>query len=71
MTAPKDPRFANGGGYPITIYTPTAAASAIAAQNYTTFQTDFGPEQKNYYDGVDVSVNVTPPPLTVVPPRMA
>jgi hypothetical protein len=57
VTAPKDPRFANGGGYPITIYTPTAAASAIAAQNFTTFQTDFGPEQKNYYDGVDVSVN--------------
>jgi len=57
VNAPSDPRLANGGGYAIDIYTPTAAAAAIAAQNYVTFESDFGPERKNYYDGVDVTVN--------------
>jgi hypothetical protein len=57
VRAPSDPRFADGGAYPITIYVPTVAAATIAAQNYVTFQTDFGPEQKNYYDGIDVTVN--------------
>jgi len=57
VTAPSDARLPGGGGYPIDLYVPTAAAALVAAQNYTTFQTDFGPEQKNYYDGVDVTVN--------------
>ena len=30
---------------------------SVAAQNLITFGTDFGPERKNYYDGVDLSVN--------------
>ena len=30
LTAPYDPRLPNGGGYPITVYTPTAAANAVA-----------------------------------------
>ena len=57
VTAPTDPRLPGGGGYPITLYQVTNAAAAIAAQNYITFETDFGPERKNYYDGVDVTVN--------------
>jgi len=57
VTAPSDPRLPGGGGYPITVYVPTNAAAAVAAQNYVTFETDFGPERKNYYDGVDVTVN--------------
>ena len=57
IDAPLDPRLPEGGGYPITIYTPTAAAAAIPAQNNITFETDFGPARTNYWQGVDVSVN--------------
>ena len=31
LTAPRDPRLAGGGGYPITVYVPTAAADAWPA----------------------------------------
>ena len=34
-----------------------AAAASEAALNYITFQSDFGPEQDNYWDGVDVTLN--------------
>jgi hypothetical protein len=57
VTAPTDSRLAGGGGYPIDIYVPTAAAAKVAAQNYVTFETDFGPERTNHYDGVDVTLN--------------
>jgi len=57
LTAPTDSRLAGGGGYPITVWVPTNAAAGVAAQNLVTFQTDFGEEQKNYYDGVDVTLN--------------
>ena len=49
-------RLPGGGGYPITIYTPTAAAAARAAQNYVTFETDFGPARTNYWQGVDFTI---------------
>ena len=57
VTVPSDPRLPGGGGYPVTIYVPTAAAAGEAARNYITFQTDFGPEQDNYWDGVDLTLN--------------
>ena len=57
ITAPSDPRLPGGGGYPITVYTPTAAASAIPAQNYITWETDFGPARSSYWQGVDFSIN--------------
>ena len=57
ITAPQDSRLPDGGGYPITMYTPTAAASALAAQNYITFESDFGPERTNYWHGVDITLN--------------
>jgi hypothetical protein len=57
INAPVDPRLPEGGGYPITIYVPTAAAAVIPAQNYITFETDFGPERTNYWHGVDVTAN--------------
>jgi hypothetical protein len=57
INAPQDSRLAGGGGYPITLYFVTAAASAIPAANYITFQTDFGPEQTNYWHGVDFTLN--------------
>jgi hypothetical protein len=56
ITAPQDPRLPGGGGYPITIYTPTAAAAARPAQSYVTFETDFGPARTHYWQGVDLSV---------------
>jgi hypothetical protein len=57
ITAPTDSRLPGGGGYPITMYTPTAAAAALAARNYITFESDFGAKRKSYYDGVDLTLN--------------
>ena len=57
INAPSDPRLPGGGGYPITLYTPTAAAAAIPAQNYITWETDFGPARSSYWQGVDFTVN--------------
>src|SRR5690606_17409156 len=37
INAPEDSRLPGGGGYPITVYVPTAAAASIPAQNYITF----------------------------------
>ena len=57
IIAPIDARLPGGGGYPITVYTQTAAAAARAAQSYVTFETDFGPARINYWQGVDVTLN--------------
>jgi hypothetical protein len=57
ITAPSDPRLPGGGGYPITLYTPTAAAAAIPAQSYITWETDFGPARSSYWQGVDFTAN--------------
>jgi hypothetical protein len=56
IAAPQDDRLPGGGGYPVTIYTATAAASALAAQNYVTFETDFGPARTHYWQGVDLTL---------------
>jgi Carboxypeptidase regulatory-like domain len=57
INAPSDPQLPDGGGYPITLYTPTAAAAAIPAQNHITWETDFGPARSSYWQGVDFTVN--------------
>jgi hypothetical protein len=57
LTAPQDPRLPGGGGYPIALSMVTAAAASRGAQNYVTFETDFGPERTQYWQGVDVTVN--------------
>jgi hypothetical protein len=57
ITAPRDARLPGGGGYPITLYAVTAAANAIPATNYITFETDFGPKRINYWHGVDLTLN--------------
>jgi hypothetical protein len=57
INAPSDPRLPGGGGYPITLYTPTLAAANTPAQNYITWETDFGPARSNYWQGVDFTVN--------------
>jgi hypothetical protein len=60
INAPMDPRLPGGGGYPIAVYTPTAAAAARAPKNYVTWETDFGPARTQYWHGVDVTVNARP-----------
>jgi hypothetical protein len=57
ITAPLDSRLPGGGGYPVDVYTLTAAAAARPAQNYITPETDYGPARTNYWQGVDVTVN--------------
>ena len=57
INAPSDSRLPGGGDYPITLYTPTAAAAAIPAQNYITWETDFGPARTSYWQGVDFTIN--------------
>src|SRR5687767_12344168 len=56
-TAPQDPRLPGGGGYPITVYSITRDAALRGAQDYETFETDFGPARKQYWHGVDVQFN--------------
>jgi hypothetical protein len=57
INAPVDSRLPGGGGYPITMYVPTLAASNRGAKNYITLATDFGPERTDYWHGVDLTVN--------------
>jgi hypothetical protein len=57
INAPLDSRLPGGGGYPITSYVPTAAAAVIPAQNYVTWETDFGPARTSYWQGVDFTIN--------------
>ena len=56
-TAPLDDRLPGGGGYRITEYEITPAAVTRPAQNYVTFETDFGPERTNYWHGVEFTAN--------------
>jgi hypothetical protein len=53
--APIDPRLPGGGGYPLTEYEVRPEFGARVAQNYVTFETDFGPARSNYWNGVDVT----------------
>ncbi|MBM3817610.1 MAG: TonB-dependent receptor [Acidimicrobiia bacterium] len=57
LTAPRDNRLPGGGGYPITVSMVTAAAASRGAQNYVTFEEDFGPARSQYWHGVDFTVN--------------
>ncbi len=57
ITAPQDRRLPGGGGYPISVAMVTAAAAARGAQNYVTFETDFGPERLQYWHGLDFTLN--------------
>jgi hypothetical protein len=57
ITAPRDSRLPGGGGYPIRMFTVTAAANAIPAVNYITFETDFGDKRTNYWHGIDATLN--------------
>jgi hypothetical protein len=55
-TAPTDSRLPNGGGYQVTGYLVKPEANR-PAQNYVTFERDFGEERTNYWHGVEVTAN--------------
>jgi hypothetical protein len=57
IQAPLDPRLPGGGGYAIPLFLVTQAGSDRGVKNYVTFETDFGPERSNYWQGVDVTLN--------------
>jgi hypothetical protein len=57
ILAPEESRLPGGGGYPITLSMVSAAAAGRGAQNYVTFETDFGPERESYWHGVDFTLN--------------
>jgi len=57
LTAPVDSRLPDGGGYPITVYAPTAAANAIAAKPYLVRESDLGAERDSHWDGVEFNIN--------------
>src|SRR5262245_37210623 len=57
LTAPQDSRLPGGGGYPITVFVPTAAANAVATQQFLTLESNFGSERDSHWDGVDFDVN--------------
>jgi Carboxypeptidase regulatory-like domain len=56
ILAPQDSRLPGGGGYPIALSLLRATAPA-GAQNYVTFEEDFGPERTQYWHGVDFTLN--------------
>ena len=57
LTAPQDPRLADGGGYPVTVYVPTAAANAVAPVRRLLRESDLGAERESTWDGFDITVN--------------
>jgi len=57
ITAPMHPDLPGGGGYPITQYNIKLDAFNRGAQNFQTFETNFGPARTWYWHGVDVTAN--------------
>jgi hypothetical protein len=57
LTAPQDSRLPGGGGYPITVYVPTAAANAVAPVRFMMREKDLGAERDSVWDGFDVTLN--------------
>jgi hypothetical protein len=57
LTAPSDPRLANGGGYPVTVFVPTAAANAVQPQTILRRESFYGDARKSVWDGFEISLN--------------
>jgi hypothetical protein len=57
LTAPNDPRLADGGNYPVLVYVPTAAANAAGTQTILRRESYFGDERSSTWDGFEVAVN--------------
>ena len=56
-TAPSDPRLPAVAVIPSPSIRRRQAAANIPAQNYITWETDFGPARSSYWQGVDFTVN--------------
>jgi hypothetical protein len=57
INAPADNRLPGGGGYPITVYVPTAAAGSTAAQQYLVREETYGDTRDSHWDGFEYNVN--------------
>jgi hypothetical protein len=57
LTAPQDSRLAGGGGYPVLVFVPTAAANAITPQTILRRESFFGAERDSTWDGVELTLN--------------
>jgi hypothetical protein len=57
LTAPQDSRLADGGGYPVAVFVPTAAANAAGTQTILRKESFYGDERQSKWDGFEVSVN--------------
>ena len=57
LTAPTDSRLADGGGYPVTVYVPTAAANAVPSQRILIRESELGAERSSTWDGFEVMLN--------------
>jgi hypothetical protein len=57
LTAPSDSRLADGGGYPVTVFVPTAAAAAAAPQLLLTRESNIGEERESVWDGFELTLN--------------
>jgi len=57
LTAPQDARLPGGGGYPVTVYVPTAAANALAAIPFQVRERELGAERDSVWDGFEITVN--------------
>ena len=55
VVLPSDPRLPGGGGYPIELWTVKPEFGGRTAQNYVTFETDFGPARTHYWHGVEIT----------------
>jgi hypothetical protein len=67
VTAPRDPRLPNGGGYVIgDLYdlNPARTVGGIPQDNFQTFSDDYG-KQRLHWNGVDVNVTARPGRLLV------
>ncbi len=61
FTAPQHEALPGGGGYPINLHVISAAAATRAAQNYVTFETDYGDARTQYWHGATVSATARLP----------
>ena len=59
LTAPRDPRLPDGGGYPVVGYDIKPAKFGVAAQPFVTLSRKYG-KQQDYWDGIDATVNARP-----------
>jgi hypothetical protein len=57
LTAPQDSRLPGGGGYPITVFVPTAAANAVQPQTILRPESYYGDERLSKWDGFELTLN--------------